>query len=167
MDKESIGEPEHSNAATSLVSHAIARLQRVEVIRLDIGYQPLETLITVFVQRQHHPDRVEPFPAVGCCGESFVHVHVLWIEVQAEVSIDQSWYFGIPAITRESTVVDYCMAFISCVQRIDAAGYQELVDEAETFLRGKSQAVQNQRSEERRVGKECYALCRSRWSPYH
>ena len=22
-------------------------------------------------------------------------------------------------------------------------------------------------SEERRVGKECYALCRSRWSPYH
>ena len=24
-----------------------------------------------------------------------------------------------------------------------------------------------QRTEERRVGKECYALCRSRWSPYH
>jgi molecular chaperone DnaK len=25
----------------------------------------------------------------------------------------------------------------------------------------------NQRSEERRVGKECRRLCRSRWSPYH
>ena len=23
------------------------------------------------------------------------------------------------------------------------------------------------RSEERRVGKECFRLCRSRWSPYH
>ena len=23
------------------------------------------------------------------------------------------------------------------------------------------------RSEERRVGKECFLLCRSRWSPYH
>ena len=23
------------------------------------------------------------------------------------------------------------------------------------------------RSEERRVGKECIAVCRSRWSPYH
>ena len=23
------------------------------------------------------------------------------------------------------------------------------------------------RSEERRVGKECLSLCRSRWSPYH
>ena len=27
--------------------------------------------------------------------------------------------------------------------------------------------VDQLRSEERRVGKECYALCRSRWSPYH
>ena len=25
----------------------------------------------------------------------------------------------------------------------------------------------NKRSEERRVGKECIAWCRSRWSPYH
>ena len=24
-----------------------------------------------------------------------------------------------------------------------------------------------QRSEERRVGKECHVVCRSRWSPYH
>ena len=24
-----------------------------------------------------------------------------------------------------------------------------------------------QRSEERRVGKECLSVCRSRWSPYH
>src|SRR5215475_2542076 len=30
-----------------------------------------------------------------------------------------------------------------CVQRIDAGGYRELVEEAETFLRGKSQAVQD------------------------
>ena len=28
-------------------------------------------------------------------------------------------------------------------------------------------ALELARSEERRVGKECYALCRSRWSPYH
>ena len=25
----------------------------------------------------------------------------------------------------------------------------------------------SERSEERRVGKECLRLCRSRWSPYH
>src|SRR3546814_13158476 len=28
-------------------------------------------------------------------------------------------------------------------------------------------AAQEQRSEERRVGKECVSTCRSRWSPYH
>ena len=27
--------------------------------------------------------------------------------------------------------------------------------------------LQKQRSEERRVGKECVSTCRSRWSPYH
>src|SRR3546814_1056892 len=28
-------------------------------------------------------------------------------------------------------------------------------------------AQRHQRSEERRVGKECVSTCRSRWSPYH
>ena len=35
---------------------------------------------------------------------------------------------------------------------------------------GKSKEVgkdDEKRSEERRVGKECLRLCRSRWSPYH
>ena len=30
-----------------------------------------------------------------------------------------------------------------------------------------SNQVDSHRSEERRVGKECVSLCRSRWSPYH
>src|SRR3546814_8653723 len=30
-----------------------------------------------------------------------------------------------------------------------------------------TQAVVYDRSEERRVGKECVSTCRSRWSPYH
>src|SRR3546814_2512256 len=29
------------------------------------------------------------------------------------------------------------------------------------------QGARRQRSEERRVGKECVSTCRSRWSPYH
>ena len=31
----------------------------------------------------------------------------------------------------------------------------------------KGQDIEAGRSEERRVGKECLRLCRSRWSPYH
>ena len=30
-----------------------------------------------------------------------------------------------------------------------------------------SEGIKVKRSEERRVGKECVRLCRSRWSPYH
>ena len=36
-----------------------------------------------------------------------------------------------------------------------------------TDLVGNIQTCVNERSEERRVGKECLRLCRSRWSPYH
>src|SRR3546814_15207709 len=32
---------------------------------------------------------------------------------------------------------------------------------------GGERALGEQRSEERRVGKECVSTCRSRWSPYH
>ena len=32
---------------------------------------------------------------------------------------------------------------------------------------GTAAAATGVRSEERRVGKECISLCRSRWSPYH
>src|SRR3546814_7625712 len=34
-------------------------------------------------------------------------------------------------------------------------------------LTGKARKAAIQRSEERRVGKECVSTCRSRWSPYH
>src|SRR3546814_16878889 len=32
---------------------------------------------------------------------------------------------------------------------------------------GHLETIENPRSEERRVGKECVSTCRSRWSPYH
>jgi monothiol glutaredoxin len=32
---------------------------------------------------------------------------------------------------------------------------------------GRAAQILKARSEERRVGKECRRLCRSRWSPYH
>ena len=40
--------------------------------------------------------------------------------------------------------------------------------EAEALIESlKKQKNEMGRSEERRVGKECLRLCRSRWSPYH
>src|SRR3546814_8224281 len=43
-------------------------------------------------------------------------------------------------------------------QRLDGVGHEAEID----HLPGA-----DDRSEERRVGKECVSTCRSRWSPYH
>jgi ATP-dependent Clp protease protease subunit len=40
-------------------------------------------------------------------------------------------------------------------------------DEVANLLIAQLLFLESERSEERRVGKECRRLCRSRWSPYH
>ena len=47
------------------------------------------------------------------------------------------------------------------VQELSAAQIKDVFDEEITNWKELG------RSEERRVGKECLRLCRSRWSPYH
>ena len=39
--------------------------------------------------------------------------------------------------------------------------------ERQVALKVMHQRLTGDRSEERRVGKECFVPCRSRWSPYH
>jgi serine/threonine protein kinase len=61
-------------------------------------------------------------------------------------------------------------AFALKLLHASAAGEPELIArfrrEAEALGRLRHPGVV-ERSEERRVGKECRRLCRSRWSPYH
>ena len=68
--------------------------------------------------------------------------------------------------------VYYCNAS-ACCARLNEFGKAALFA-AEALRRDASmtkayfrRAVALMRSEERRVGKECLRLCRSRWSPYH
>ena len=44
--------------------------------------------------------------------------------------------------------------------------WKKYKDEDPEFT-GRLEKIKEHRSEERRVGKECLRLCRSRWSPYH
>src|SRR3546814_4890200 len=39
--------------------------------------------------------------------------------------------------------------------------------DSEDAAEGRQLRIESDRSEERRVGKECVSTCRSRWSPYH
>ena len=45
--------------------------------------------------------------------------------------------------------------------------FDSYADNLETFAMLEMKNREVDRSEERRVGKECLRLCRSRWSPYH
>ena len=54
----------------------------------------------------------------------------------------------------------------SNIEISEELGYEE--DEVVDFLKkDETEERREVRSEERRVGKECLRLCRSRWSPYH
>ena len=51
-----------------------------------------------------------------------------------------------------------------------ARGDEDASEEDESVLDeffGEERDEQSERSEERRIGKECVQPCRSRWSPYH
>ena len=55
---------------------------------------------------------------------------------------------------------DYCFSFFrKPIQNIEPIRAVGIVDVYRYII--------GHRSEERRVGKECLRLCRSRWSPYH
>ena len=57
------------------------------------------------------------------------------------------------------------LAFVVGTVELVVAG---VLDElAASFAVSQGRAGLLMRSEERRVGKECASMCRSRWSPYH
>ena len=49
----------------------------------------------------------------------------------------------------------------------NARPYQRLLTDTLQRVAGGAGEIDEPRSEERRVGKECLTQCRSRWSPYH
>ena len=57
------------------------------------------------------------------------------------------------------------LRFDAQVNRINATSNN--VGNAVSYTQTQDGFLQKTRSEERRVGKECLRLCRSRWSPYH
>ena len=76
-----------------------------------------------------------------------------------------------PALTRDGwrRAADRTLALVRAARREQAAGAADGACGAKVAVHGMRLPVGALlvRSEERRVGKECRALCRSRWSPYH
>ena len=50
---------------------------------------------------------------------------------------------------------------------VDQKKCEKLAEQGMQAAGSSQEVVKQSRSEERRVGKECNQVCRSRWSPYH
>src|SRR5881397_3942744 len=72
----------HVNRAELRVSHPVARLERVKIVRLDVGDQSLAPLGEVLPQRHGHADRVQALTAIPWVREALVHVNVISAEAQ-------------------------------------------------------------------------------------
>src|SRR3546814_18657189 len=61
------------------------------------------------------------------------------------------------------------IGLIGCLEGLQVQGTAQSVGERTTssVVQTISLVIIIDRSEERRVGKECVSTCRSRWSPYH
>src|SRR3546814_20835080 len=71
----------------------------------------------------------------------------------------------------EANQQDWPLSLLAA-RAVDEAGYEAIVPFArwKGYLKDRPDHVSAyalDRSEERRVGKECVRTCRSRWSPYH
>ena len=116
-----------------------------------------------------NPCAEQPLPPFGACllGSFNLVKYLTWQGRENRWAFDWDYLRSdIPPIVRAMDNV------------VDAAKYPLPEQEAEakskrrmgvgiTGLANALEACGHSRSEERRVGKECIAVCRSRWSPYH
>jgi hypothetical protein len=95
------------NAAARPIPHAIAGLERIEILGFYIGQQTFAALRPVRCERQRHSDGVKTMSSEGIQSQSFVHVSVRVVEIELEFGIDTSRVSGIPAIAGENVFMEY------------------------------------------------------------
>ena len=100
------------------------------------------------------PDGEPEVSNTGVQGES-VPAHHLASTIQLPETPSQSWH-----ATHLQWADGKLDGFVSATQQL-------MPDKDATVAMGYWTERDLLRSEERRVGKECVSLCRSRWSPYH
>ena len=103
--------------------------------------------------------RLEPFARAGVLEASDIHLANLVCRIGGETNCDVSLAIALSCRELRRGSVFWDPHEIANVVR------QQILDPAIPDIETSDQAAL--RSEERRVGKECTSVCRSRWSPYH
>ena len=79
---------------------------------------------------------------------------------QGKFVVTSKWIYKIK-YAADGSIEKYKAGFVAL-----GFSHKEGIDYEETFAHV-ARYTSIRRSEERRVGKECFVPCRSRWSPYH
>src|SRR3546814_5830076 len=76
---------------------------------------------------------------------------------------------ALPISRRDQAAFAYRRAALTAFREVEdgMASIQRLGEQEAALSRQRGALARTQRSEERRVGKECVSTCRYRWSPYH
>src|SRR3546814_11819703 len=102
--------------------------------------------------------------AMAFFGASTSYIECTLAQIYKEKD-DQGRYRGGPAYYIEKAMGLKWYAWVFAVVTVFACGVLLPVVQINTLASSMQTAFE--RSEERRVGKECVSTCRSRWSPYH
>ena len=96
-----------------------------------------------------------------------LHIEQICINDILEQSI--AGFYGV--LINKRILPDIQMSEIRVMKQLDKEAVRRIFDNilsnAARYSDGDLAISLSARSEERRVGKECLRLCRSRWSPYH
>src|SRR2546425_9812812 len=93
----------HVNRSELRISHPVARLERVKIVRLDVGDQSLAPPGEVLPQSHGHADRVQALTAIPRVREPLVHVNVVSAEAQEQIRrVDARRRGRVPAVGGES-----------------------------------------------------------------
>ena len=84
-------------------------------------------------------------------------IKIILFDVDGVLTNGQIWIIPVPLVSPDGAITS---------KMVEAKGFSAHDGAGVTLARlgGMKLGV---RSEERRVGKECLSVCRSRWSPYH
>ena len=103
--------------------------------------------------------------ARGVEGVADRDVRILMRVVRARISSDDDLASGDGEVDPNLEQLALLMPLVAAFDDDPAGG--DTIEELIELFRPLPDARFERRSEERRVGKECALLCRSRWSPYH
>ena len=113
------------------------------------------------------PGQPADYVVTGHWGKTALKQAGPYVATHIAASSEADGFRTIPARSSWQLAADAAYVHITANETIHGVEFRDIPDVGNIPLVADDRAGLLERSEERRVGKECSSPCRSRWSPYH